>query len=77
MVAQEQGNVIQRQRRSGPLPEWAAEGAVLLMRLKSRGWLDAIADRLRIVRQGGYSGIDILVFFIGTTGRNRHGRHCL
>lgn len=63
-MAQEQENVIRRQRTSSRLPDWAAGGAVLLAWLKGQGWLERIADRVQILRQGGYAGIDILVFLL-------------
>ncbi len=52
------------------IPDVSTEGIALLMDLRSRGRLDEAGQRMRIRRQGGYSGLDVwtllLVFF--TTG---------
>jgi hypothetical protein len=46
------------------LPEWANEGAALVDGLHERGVLDGIADRLRIQREGGYVGLDLVLFLL-------------
>jgi hypothetical protein len=55
------------------IPDALIEGTTLLMDLCERGIIDAVGKRLRIRRQGGYSGLDVwlllLVFF--TTGASR------
>jgi len=39
-------------------------GILLARQLLATGKLTALADRLRLVRQGGYSGVDLLLFLI-------------
>lgn len=46
------------------LPDWASKGVVVLAWLEGRGALDAIAERLRIQREGGYVGVDLVMFFV-------------
>ena len=46
------------------LPEWANEGAVLVEWLHERGLLDRVAQRLQIQREGGYVGLDLVVFLV-------------
>jgi hypothetical protein len=67
------------------VPDALTEGATWLMLLGSRGVVEAVGKRLHIRRQGGFSGLDVLlgllVFF--TTGAvdglrpfwERHGSH--
>ena len=55
------------------IPDALTEGTTLLMALRQRGVVNEVGERLRIRRQGGYSGLDVwlflLVFF--TTGASR------
>ncbi len=46
------------------LPEWANSGVVIIEWLRQQGLWEKATDRLRIQREGGYAGIDALVFFI-------------
>jgi hypothetical protein len=46
------------------LPEWANEGALLVNALQTDGWIDAIGDRLRIQREGGFVGVDLVLFLL-------------
>ena len=46
------------------LPEWANEGAVLVQGLHERGVLDGIGGRLQIQREGGYVGLDLVLFLL-------------
>ncbi len=57
-------HVLEPMPRSDRLPDWASEGAVLIERLHQDGLLDRIAERLRIVRPGGYVGFDVFIFFL-------------
>lgn len=45
------------------LPDWASSGAVMLELLRARGQLTELGERLRVYREGGYLGLDVLVFF--------------
>ena len=55
------------------LPQDLTEGALALIRLRSCGVLSTASKRIQIDRQGGYSGVDALVYlilyFFGTPGR--------
>ena len=55
------------------IPDDLVEGAALLTSLGERGVVDAVGERLRIRRQGGYAGLDVwlvlLLFF--STGASR------
>lgn len=46
------------------IPDALGEGAVLLETLSARGMLTALGERLQIRRQGGYCGLDIMVFLL-------------
>lgn len=46
------------------LPPSFAEGALLLLGLASREMLAEVAQRVRVERQGGYSGLDAVVYLI-------------
>ena len=46
------------------LPEWASEGAVLVEWLVERGLLEEIGERLKIQREGGYVGLDVVLFIL-------------
>jgi len=51
---------VQRQE----LPEWLNTGVALLLHLSDTTRLKMIAQRLRVQREGGYSGIDAFVFLL-------------
>lgn len=46
------------------LPDWAAAGAALVADWRHRGRLEELGERLQIQRQGGYSGIDVVLFLM-------------
>src|SRR5262245_18319248 len=46
------------------LPEWAGEGAVVVLWLYEIGAIEQIIDRLRIQREGGYIGVDVVLFVL-------------
>ena len=43
------------------VPDILTEGAAVVLGLRERGALDAVAERLRIRRQGGHCGLDVFV----------------
>ena len=51
-------------RSSNRLPDWAAQGAVVLEFLQKTGRLSEIANQLHVRRHGGYSSLDFVVFAI-------------
>lgn len=55
---------IEQIERSGRLPDFMTEGAVLLQHLVASGKLSEMAERLQLTRQGGYHGVDAVVLFI-------------
>jgi hypothetical protein len=57
----EVGDVVVDKAR---VPSIFREGALMLQRLATRGVLQDIAERVRVDRQGGFSGIDGLVFLL-------------
>ena len=61
-MAERRQIVLGDRASSDRLPEWASMGVVIIEWLRARGlWAEA-ADRLKIQREGGYAGIDALVF---------------
>jgi hypothetical protein len=46
------------------LPQSVSEGVALLVSLAHRGMIEAIADKVRIRRQGGYAGIDVVLVLL-------------
>ena len=65
--------VTYKQKDEARIPDSLSEGATLLMDLQQRGIVKGVGERLRVRRQGGYSGLDVwlllLVFF--TTGASQ------
>ena len=65
--------VTYKPKDAARIPDSLSEGATILMDLQQRGIVKAVGERLRVRRQGGYSGLDVwlllLVFF--TTGASR------
>ena len=53
-----------KEREKHRLPDWATQGAVLLLHLKKKGYLKKIENALKIRRSGGYAAIDAFVFFV-------------
>ena len=55
---------IQEKAETDRLPEWSSEGAILAEWLEKEGVLEEIGERLRVQREGGYVGLDVLLFFL-------------
>lgn len=49
---------------SARLPDWATPGITLVLDLERRGQLEALTERARIRREGGYAGFDVVLFFV-------------
>lgn len=56
--------VIQKKALSDRLPDWASEGSVLAECLAQGGILEEIGKRLLVQREGGYVGLDVLLFLL-------------
>lgn len=56
--------VTWRERETDRLPDWAASGFTLVRDLERRGVLEALSERVRIRREGGYAGIDIVLVLL-------------
>ncbi len=69
-------------RRRTRLPDWAGEFALLIAHLQSTGVLAELPERLRVQRQGGYCGLDIVLFLLaffcwtGPRSLNKFGEAC-
>lgn len=50
----------------GRLPHWASQYAIATQWMMQQGILEQIGQRLRIARQGGYTGLDAFLFLGGT-----------
>jgi hypothetical protein len=46
------------------IPDDVAEGAALVLDLERRGVLEGLGERVRIRREGGYCGFDVLLFLL-------------
>ena len=57
---------------SDRLPEWANEGVFIIEWLRERGLWTEAAERLKIQREGGYAGIDALMFLTYFFGAAQH-----
>jgi hypothetical protein len=55
-----QDGVVQGDR----LPDWASGGVVIIEWLRQHGQWEEAVERLRIQREGGYAGIDALMFLL-------------
>jgi hypothetical protein len=53
-----------RKQASARSPDFLVDGLLLLQRLCGTGGLGALADRLRVRREGGYQGLDVVVFLL-------------
>ena len=53
-----------KKQATNRLPDALTEGAILIESLEGRGRIREIADRLCVRREGGYHGVDIVVFLI-------------
>lgn len=51
----------------GLLPPWATQYVVAMQRLAERGVLEQVEQKLQVVRQGGYAGVDGFNFFLPIT----------
>ena len=55
---------LTKKKATNQLPEFLTERAILVESLEAQGYIRQIADRLRVRREGGYHGVDIVVFLI-------------
>lgn len=53
-----------KKQATNRLPDFLSEGAILVERLEVRGRIKQVADRLRVRREGGYHGVDIVLFLM-------------
>lgn len=53
------------EKSSEELPEWASPYAVVMEGASSLGLLEGLATRLRVVREGGYTGVDVTPTLVG------------
>jgi hypothetical protein len=51
----------------GLLPPWATQYVVATQWLAERGILEQVEQKLEVVRQGGYAGVDGFNFFLPIT----------
>ena len=63
-MAKERRVDIHEKPKTDRLPDWASEGAILCEWLEEEGVLEEIGKRLRVQREGGYVGLDVLLFFL-------------
>lgn len=56
--------VTWKEKETDRLPDWAAQGFALVRDLERRGVLEPLSERVRIRREGGYAGIDIVLFLL-------------
>lgn len=63
-MAKERRVVIQDKTDNDRLPDWTSEGAVLAEWLTQSGVLEEIGERLQVQREGGYVGLDVLLFLL-------------
>ena len=64
-MARSNGAVIgSRKENADRLPDWASEGSLLVEWMRRRGVVGEIGERLRIQREGGYAGVDLLLFLL-------------
>lgn len=57
-------DVTHQVRSSTRLPDWASRGVLAFRQLDRTGVLDDLVDRIRIQREGGFSGFDVFVFLL-------------
>jgi hypothetical protein len=64
---------VERKRSAGELPSGFGEGAALVQWLCARGKWDELAAKLQVRREGGFVGVDVLLFLLlfFTTGVHR------
>jgi len=46
------------------LPDWSAQGVALIADLERRGMLEQLTSKIRIRREGGFVGIDVLLLLL-------------
>lgn len=46
------------------LPDWASHGCALVADLERRGMLEQLGERVHIRREGGFSGVDVLLLLL-------------
>lgn len=63
-MARHRTNVTFQPTDTARIPDDLTEGAALLLDLQDRGALEEIGQRLRIRRQGGYCGLDVLLMLL-------------
>lgn len=72
-MARGRTNVSYRPKDTSRIPDALREGASLAVELRASGFIEKVGERLRIRRQGGYSGLDgwllLLLFFTAGAGR--------
>jgi hypothetical protein len=66
--------VTDGQADQGRLPDWSTAYLLQITTLRQHGGLDQIARWLRVVRQGGYVGIDVFVFLVALFSWTRPDR---
>jgi len=59
--------VMSEKAHPGLLPPWATQYVVAMQWLAERGVLEQVEQKLQIVRQGGYAGVDGFNFFLPIT----------
>jgi len=52
------------QKREERLPDWSAQYATIIGRMRAAGLFDNIAASLRVPRAGGYSDVDVVIFLL-------------
>ncbi len=64
---------MERKRSAGELPVGCGEGSMLLQWLHARRYWDEIASKLQVQREGGFVGIDVVLFLLlfFATGNHR------
>lgn len=55
---------VPQKRRAGELPLGCGEGSILLQWLQARGYWNEIGAKLQVRREGGFVGIDVVLFLL-------------
>ena len=55
---------VKRKQSAGELPSGFGESAVLVQQLQARGHWEVLAAKLRVRREGGFVGVDALLFLL-------------
>lgn len=63
-MTEERRVVLKRRVVGDRLPDWASGGVVIVEWLRQHGQWEEAVERLRIQREGGYAGIDALMFLL-------------